>query len=130
MTKGKRSDWSYEKAAKATRQAMNIYGKGDAMPETEGEERRLADFTEPYDGPTSLHITDILGEEVTVKGGTFRMGKHGEYALIHITRANEEAAEVITGGMVVIEALKKAAAMKAFPLRATFRMAGKTYVIE
>ncbi len=91
---------------------------------------RLVDHARMQAEGTPPKISDILDQEVTIRGVKFLSGKFGEYALFEVIDENGEAKWIQTTGMLVIDALKHTEAEEAFPVLVTFKRKDRTYTME
>lgn len=91
---------------------------------------RLVDYAERQKEGSPPKIGDIIGQEVTVTDVQFLNGKFGEYALFSIIDSNGEIQRIQTTGMLVIDALKHAAAEDAFPCEVRFTRNDRTFIME
>lgn len=94
------------------------------------EPKRLASYGTIDRLTKAQHLQDVEGQELTLLSAEFRKGSEGEYATIKATNAAGESLTLMTGGYLVVDALKDATAQKAFPLQAKFVKSGRTWTFE
>jgi len=75
-------------------------------------------------------LDDIAGVEVTITGAGFGNGDFGEYAMIDVVNPEGETMNIQTSAMMVLDALRHAMEAQAFPLLATFKKRGRTWIME
>ncbi len=92
--------------------------------------KRLSDYRTIDPSERGKSLDTILNAEVTVKDFRLTKGQFGNYAFIDIVTANGEPMTVTTGGIYVMDALVHAKEEEAFPLKATFKKEGRSYIVE
>ena len=91
---------------------------------------KLSDYGKINASKTVVKLEEIEGKPVKLHSFTLVEGDFSEYAMIKASNEKGEEFTIMTGGTLIVEALKDAEAQKAFPLDATFVKRGKAWIAE
>lgn len=92
--------------------------------------RRLSNYGKLKEGSDTLRLGDIEGQDVVVNSATIHQGDKGEFVVLKITLPDGGDVVVVTGGFLIVDAIKAVMAEEGFPLGATFSKSGRTWVCE
>jgi hypothetical protein len=93
-------------------------------------EQRLVDYAERQKAGRPLTLIDVADQELTIMDVKFSKGNFGIYAIANVVNVNGESLQIMTSGVLVVDALQRAEDAGAFPLKATFGRKGRTWTIS
>jgi hypothetical protein len=96
----------------------------------DSDTKRLADFGNIHNAAAILKLDDVEGQELTITGFTMAKGDFGAYAMIYAFNEDKEDLTITTGATLILEALKDVKAQELFPVKATFKKRGKTWICD
>jgi len=92
--------------------------------------KRLSDYGMLKEGSDTLRLGDIEGQDVVVNSATIHQGDKGEFVVMKVSLPDGAEVTVVTGGFLILDAIKAVKAEEGFPLGATFSKSGRTWVCE
>ena len=91
---------------------------------------RLADYMPAGAGISSVAMSEVEGQELTVLSFDVVNGRYGQFALIYCVDENGEDITVRSSSSFIISALMNAKQQGALPAKATFRKVGQAWTVE
>ena len=92
--------------------------------------KRLSDYGKLKEGSETLRLGDIEGQNVVINSATLHQGDKGEFVVMKVTTPEGEDIIVVTGGFLIVDAIKAVMAEEGFPLEATFSKSGRTWICD
>ncbi len=92
--------------------------------------KNLRDFGSQDKNAVTERIDDILNKPVTIHDVAFHDGENGEFSVFHASTEDGVMHTILSGGFLVLDALKDVDQQKAFPVEATFIKVGRTFTMK
>jgi len=90
----------------------------------------LADYMPAGAGISSVGMSEVEGQQLTVLGFDVVNGRFGQFALIYCVDEEGEDITVRSSSSFIISALMNAKKENAYPAKAIFRRVGQAWTIE